>query len=81
MNLAYQVYSQVATQLEGSRIQAEQAKPVFAIINPVSVPIVKASPSKPKILVVFTFLAGCCVVAWILFGEEYWRKLRNTYLK
>ena len=57
MNLAYQVYSQVSTQLEGSRIQAEQAKPVFAIINPVSVPIVKASPSKSKILIVFTFLA------------------------
>jgi hypothetical protein len=81
MNLAYQVYSQVSTQLEGSRIQAEQAKPVFAIINPVSVPIVKASPSKSKILIVFTFLAGCCAVAWILFGKEYWRNFRDSYLK
>ncbi len=81
MNLAYQVYSQVATQLEGSRIQAEQAKPVFAIINPASIPIVKASPSKSKILIVFTFLAGCCAVAWILFGEEYWRNFRDSYLK
>lgn len=75
MNLAYQVYSQVATQLEGSRIQAEQAKPVFAIIDPVTVPIRKAAPSKAKMLVIFTFLAGCCAAAWVLFVEDYWKKL------
>ena len=78
MNLAYQVYSQVATQLEGARIQAEQAKPVFAIINPVTVPIKKAAPSKAKLLVIFTFLAGCCAAAWVLFGEEYWKKLKEN---
>lgn len=78
MNLAYQVYSQVATQLEGARIQAEQAKPVFAIINPVTVPIRKTAPSKAKMLVIWTFLAGCCTAAWILFGEDYWKKLKDT---
>jgi hypothetical protein len=78
MNLAYQVYSQVATQLEGARIQAEQAKPVFAIINPVTVPIRKAAPSKAKMLVVFTFLAGCCAAAWVLFGEDYWKKFKQN---
>lgn len=78
MNLAYQVYSQVATQLEGARIQTEQAKPVFAIINPVTIPIKKAGPSKAKYLVIFTFLAGCCAAGWILFGEEYWKKLKDS---
>ena len=78
MNLAYQVYSQVATQLEGARIQAEQAKPVFVIIDPVTVPIRKAAPSKSKMLVIWTFLAGCCAAAWVLFGEEYWKKLKEN---
>ena len=78
MNLAYQVYSQVATNLEGARIQAEQAKPVFAIINPVTVPINRAAPSKAKMLVIFTFLAGCIAAAWVLFGEEYWKKLKEN---
>ena len=78
MNLAYQVYSQVATQLEGSRIQAEQAKPVFVIIDPVTVPIRKAAPSKSKMLVIWTFLAGCCAAAWVLLGEEYWKKLKEN---
>lgn len=78
MNLAYQVYSQVATQLEGARVQAEQAKPVFAIINPVIVPIKKAAPSKAKLLIIWTFLAGCCAAGWVLFGEEYWKKLKEN---
>ena len=77
MNLAYQVYSQVATNLEGARIQAEQAKPVFVIINPVTVPLQRTAPSKAKMLVIFTFLAGCCAAGWVLFGEEYWKKLKD----
>lgn len=78
MNLAYQVYSQVATQLEGARIQEQEAKPVFTIINPVTVPIKKAAPSKAKMLVIFTFLAGCCAAAWVMFGEEYWQKIKSS---
>lgn len=77
MNLAYQVYSQVATQLEGARIQAEQAKPVFAVLEPVTVPIKKSAPSKAKMLIIFTFLAGCCAALWTLFGEDWWKKLKE----
>ncbi len=78
MNLAYQVYSQVATQLEGARIQEQQAKPVFVIIDPVTLPIKRTAPSKAKMLVIFTFLAGCCAAAWVLFGDEYWQKLKEN---
>lgn len=78
MNLAYQVYSQVATQLEGARIKVQQAKPVFAILDPVTVPLKKAAPSKAKMLVIFTFLAGCCAAAWVLFGKDYWKKLKEN---
>lgn len=78
MNLAYQVYSQVATQLEGARIKTQQDKPVFAILDPVCVPLKKAGPSKAKLLVVFTFLAGCCAAAWVLFGEDFWKKFKEN---
>ena len=78
MNLAYQVYSQVATQLEACRIDELQAKPVITVINPVTIPIRKAAPSKAKMLVIFTFLAGCCAAAWVLFGDEYWKKLKEN---
>lgn len=77
MNLAYQVYSQVASQLEGARIQVQQAKPVFVIIEPVSVPIRKSAPSKGKYLVIFTFLACCCGVVWTLWGKDLLTQLRE----
>ena len=78
MNLAYQVYSQVASQLEGARIQEQQAKPVFTIIHPVTVPISRVAPSKAKMLVIFTFLAGCCAAAWVLFGDDFWQKIKGS---
>ena len=78
MNLAYQVYSQVATQLEGARIKTQQDKPVFAVLKPVNVPMKNAGPSKAKMLVVWTFLAGCCAAAWVLFGKDYWKKFKET---
>lgn len=79
MNLAYQVYSQVATQLEGARIKVQQAKPVVAVIEPVTIPLRHVAPSKAKMLVIFTFLAGCIAAAWILFGEEYLQKLKDNF--
>ena len=75
MNLAYNVYSQVAAQLEAARIKVHEAKPVFAILEPVCIPHRPCAPSKAKLLVVFTFLAFCASVAWILFGEDFKSKL------
>ena len=78
MNLAYQVYSQVATQLEGARIKEQEAKPVFVILEPAAIPNLKAAPSKAKMLVIFTFLAGCCAAAWALFGTELLAKIKEV---
>lgn len=78
VTLAYQVYSQVATQLEGARIKVQQSKPVFAVLEPVTVPLKKCAPSKAKLLVIFTFLAGCCAAAWVLFGRDLCRKVKNN---
>ena len=76
-NLAYQVYSQVAAQLEASRIQEQQAKPVLVIIDPVVVPNRKVAPSKLKYMVGFAFFAGACAVAWVLFGTQLWKEMRE----
>lgn len=78
MDLAFQVYSQVATQLEAARIREQQAKPVYAVLEPAVVPIRKAGPSKAKLLIVFTFLAGCGAAAWTLFGNDVMAKIKEV---
>jgi len=39
MGLAYQVYSQVATQLQMARAKVQEEKPVFAVVEPAVVPL------------------------------------------
>lgn len=77
MSLAYQVYSQVATQLEAARVKEQQAKPVFAVIEPVTVPLRKCAPGRAKILAGFVFLSFCLGAAWELFGRSFWTSLRS----
>lgn len=74
MNLAYQVYSQVATQLEAARIKEQESKPVFFVIEPVSVPTRKHAPSKAKLLVIFAFLGVMSSMAWELLGKDVYKK-------
>lgn len=78
MQLAYQVYSQVATQLEAARIKEQQAKPVFTIIDPVTVPLRQAAPSKAKLLIGFVMLFGCVGSAWVLVGRDACKRLRSA---
>lgn len=77
MNLAYQVYSQVATQLEGARIKEQQSKPVFVILEPVTVPYKKSFPSKSKILILFTFLGGVMAACWVMFADDVINYLKS----
>jgi len=70
MSLAYQVYSQVATQLQVARAKVQEAKPVFAVVEPASVPLHPSGTSKKMILIGFVFLAVIGTSAWILFGRD-----------
>ena len=56
MSLAYQVYSQVANQLQVARAKVQEAKPVFAVVEPASVPLHPSGTSKKMILIGFVFL-------------------------
>lgn len=77
MNLAYQVYSNVATQLQMARAKVQEAKPVFAIVEPATVPLQPSGTSRKIILIGIVFLAVAGAAAWILFGQDLWNNLRQ----
>lgn len=79
MNLAYQVYSQVAQQLQVARAKIQEEKPVFAIVEPATVPLQPSGTSRKIIFIGIVFLAVCSTVVWKLFGQEYWQKLKSTF--
>ena len=77
MNQAYQVYNQVASQLQMAKAKIQEAKPVFAVVNPARVPVKPSAPRKLMILVCMIFIGVVCACAWILFGENLWKELRK----
>ena len=78
MNLSYQVFSNVATQLQMAKAKVQEAKPVFAIVEPASVPLLPSGTSRMMILVSVVFFALACTAAWILFGQDYWKNLKES---
>lgn len=84
--LAMNVYSELAMQLEQAKIKVKETIPILTIINPVTVPYKKSKPSRAMILIAFTFLGGVagmgCVlgIPWVVesFGIE---KLKGIVLQ
>lgn len=77
MNLAYQVYSQVAQQLQVARAKIQEEKPVFAVVEPATIPLEPSGSNRKVILAGIVLLTVCCAGVWKLLGENYWKKLKN----
>lgn len=77
MSLAYQVYSQVANQLQVARAKVQEEKPVFAVVEPAVVPQQSSGMGRKTYVIVFVFLSVVTVIGWKFFGEEFWDKLKR----
>lgn len=77
MNLAYQVYSQVAQQLQVARAKIQEEKPVFAVVEPASIPLQPSGVSKKMILMVVIILVVCTTGIWQLLGKSYWKQSKR----
>lgn len=70
MSLAYQVYSQVATQLQMARAKVQEEKPVFAVVEPAVVPFLPSGMGRKMYILAFTFLSVLVTMGWLLFGKD-----------
>ena len=77
MSLAYQVYSQVASQLQVARAKVQEEKPVFAVVEPAVVPLNPSGTSKKIYILAFIFLSVCIVISWKLFGKNILNKFKE----
>lgn len=78
MNLAYQVYNQMATQLQMAQGKLQESRPVFAVVEPATVPLRPSAPRKMIIIVGCLFMAFIGTAGWILFGDDTWKKLKES---
>ncbi|MBP3354245.1 MAG: chain-length determining protein [Bacteroidales bacterium] len=77
--LAYQIYSNVATQLQMARAKIQEAKPAFVVVQPSIFPYEASGTSKTTTVLVLTFLGVALIIAWYLFGKEYWIIAKNKF--
>ncbi|WP_195662320.1 GumC domain-containing protein [Bacteroides congonensis] len=77
MNLFYQVYSQVANQLQVARAKVQEEKPVFAIVEPAVVPIESSSMRRSIYIFLFVFLSVCGTIGWLLLGKALVSVFKN----
>ena len=80
MSLAYQVYSQVASQLQVARAKVQEEKPVFAVVEPAVVPQQPSGTSRKMYVIILVFLSVATVIGWKLSGEEFWDKLKREFV-
>ena len=78
MSLAYQIYSQVASQLQVARAKVQEEKPVFAVVEPAVVPLEPSGTSRKVYVLAFIFLSVCIVISWNLFGKDLLNKFKEV---
>lgn len=77
MNLAFQVYSQVAQQLQVARAKIQEEKPVFAVVEPATIPL-QTSNSRGMVVIGIIFLTLVGTISWKLFGESYLQQFKQV---
>ncbi len=70
MTLNYNLYNQMAQQLQMAKAKVQEVTPAYVVLQPATVPLRAAKPSKMVILVGFIFLFGVAASVLTLFGGE-----------
>lgn len=81
VNLAYSIYNQMAGQLQMGRAKIQEAKPMFAVVEPATVPLHPSGTSRKIILIGIVFLAVAGAGAWVLFGQDFWNNMKESLKK
>lgn len=79
MSLAYQVYSQVANQLQVARAKVQEEKPVFAVVEPAVVPLLSSSTSRKVYVLFFIFLSVIVTGIWLIFGKNFLNRMKKEF--
>ena len=77
MSLAFQTYSNVANQLQMAKAKVQEAKPVFALVEPATVPLKPSGRGRGMTVILTVFLIVAGTGAWILFGKDFMAQLKK----
>lgn len=70
-DLAFTVYEELSKQMITQEIQIKEDTPIFSVLKPVSIPIVKSKPSRSFILLIWVFLGIVFSITFVLLKDFY----------
>lgn len=77
-NFAFNLYTEMAKQLEQARLQVSKDTPIFSVLNPVTIPHTKSAPNRLLIVIVFIAL-GVLLAVGILFIQYFLMDLKYEF--
>jgi capsular polysaccharide biosynthesis protein len=75
MQLRYNNYNAVSTQLLAAKVRVQEVTPAFTTLEPATVPLWPAGPNRSRLVVLFTIAALFFTTIWVLFEENEIRPL------
>ena len=70
LSIQSQVYTQASAQLQQAELDVQKETPAFAVLEPATVPVKKAGPSRVKMCIIFLFLAFLGTTCYVLYKED-----------
>lgn len=77
MDLAQTTYNQMEQQVQVASARVKKETPVYAVIQPVQVPLSPSKPRRMMVLAVCIFLSGAGSVGWTLLGKDFLRGIKR----
>ena len=65
------VYQQVASQVEQAKLDITKNTPIFSVLHPIEVPLMKTAPKRLLITYIFGFLGFIVASSIVLFSESF----------
>lgn len=75
MQLLYNNYNAVSTQLLAAKVRVQEVTPAFTTLEPATVPLRPSGPNRTRLVVLFTIVALFFTTIWVLFEEDEIRPL------
>ena len=75
MQLQYNAYTQIASQLLAAEAKVQQDTPAFTTLQSATVPVRRSSPRRTRICLIFLFLAFLGTSAYVLHKEDHLKPL------
>ncbi len=81
MQLKFNTYTTLNTQLQAAKAKVQEKTPAFTIIQPPIMNHKASSMPRSMIILLFMLLAGCCDALWILYGRSWYQNRKETRRK